>query len=182
MLNKSVARRYAEAFFSIAKESGKIDEFQDELGKIVQTIEEVPDLKEYFAHPLSPVKGKKEIAKQIFSSAMSPLALNFLLLVLDKKRQDYLGMIYNEYVDMADESRNITKAELISAMPISDDDLSALSDNLSRSSGKTVQLRVSVDPSIIGGLKIRLGDKVIDASIAKKLEMLKRSLQTAKIS
>ncbi len=90
--------------------------------------------------------------------------------------------INNEFVDMADESRNITKADLISVMPISDDDLNTLSDNLSRSSGKTVQLKVSVDPSIIGGLKIRLGDKVIDASIAKKLEMLKRSLQTAKIS
>lgn len=101
---------------------------------------------------------------------------------MDKKRQDYLELIYNEFVDMADESRNITKADLISAMPISDDDLNTLSDNLSRSSGKTVQLKVSVDPSIIGGLKIRLGDKVIDASIAKKLEMLKRSLQTAKIS
>ncbi len=182
MLNKSVARRYAEAFFSIAQEAGKIDEYQDELGKIVQTIEDIPDLKAYFAHPLLPAKEKKEIAKQVFGSAVSPLALNFLLLILDKKRQDYLGLINKEYVDMADLSRNITKAELISAMPISDEDLNTLSDNLSRSSGTTVQLRVSVDPSIIGGLKIRLGDKVIDASIAKKLEMLKRSLQTAKIS
>ncbi len=182
MLNKSVARRYAEAFFSIAREAGKIDDYQNELGKIVQTIEDIPDLKEYFAHPLLPAKEKKEIAKQVFSSAVSPLALNFLLLVLDKKRQDYLDLIYKEYVDMADESRNIQKAELISAMPISDEDMKNLSDNLTRSTGKTVQLKVSVDPSIIGGVKIRLGDKVIDASIAKKLEMLKRSLQTAKIS
>ncbi|MDD4775050.1 MAG: F0F1 ATP synthase subunit delta [Syntrophomonas sp.] len=182
MLNKSVARRYAEAFFSIAREAGKIDEYQNELGKIVQTIEEIPDLKEYFAHPLLPAKDKKEIAKQVFSSAVSPLTLNFLLLVLDKKRQNYLELINNQYVEMADESRNIKKAELISAMPISDQDVKTLADNLTRSTGKTIQLDVSIDPSIIGGVKIRMGDKIIDASIAKKLEMLKKNLQTAKIS
>lgn len=182
MLNKSVARRYAEAFFSIAREAGKIDDYQNELGKIVQTIEEIPDLKEYFAHPLLPAKDKKEVAKQVFGSAVSPLALNFFLLVLDKKRQNYLELIFKQYVDMADESRNIKKAELISAMPISDEDVKTLSENLTRSTGSTIQLDVSIDPSIIGGVKIRMGDKIIDASIAKKLEMLKKSLRTAKIS
>lgn len=182
MLNKSVARRYAEAFFSIAREAGKIDDYQNELGKIVQTIEEIPDLKEYFAHPLLPAKDKKEIAKKVFDTAVSPLTLNFLLLVLDKKRQNYLGLIYNQYVEMADESRNIKKAELISAMPISDEDVKTLSENLTRSTGSTIQLDVSIDPSIIGGVKIRMGDKIIDASIAKKLELLKKSLRTAKIS
>ena len=182
MLNKSVARRYAEAFFSIAREAGKIDDYQNELGKIVQTIEEVADLKQYFAHPLSPTKDKKEIAKQLFASEVSSVTLNFLLLVLDKKRQTYLELIYKEYVDMADESRNIKKAELISAMAVSDEDIQTLSETLSKSTGKTIQLKLSVDPSMIGGVKIRMGDKIIDASVAKKLEMLKKNLKTAKIS
>ena len=68
MLNKSVARRYAEAFFSIAQEASKIDDYQTELGKIVQSIEEIEGLKEYFAHPLVPTKEKKELRSKLFAS------------------------------------------------------------------------------------------------------------------
>jgi len=182
MLNKSVARRYAEAFFSIAREANKMDEFSAELGKIVQTIKETEGLGEYFAHPLVPAKEKKELANKLFAQAVSPMTLNFLLLVIDKKRETYLELIHQEYEDMADDSRNIKKAELISAMPVSDQDVQILADNLSRSTGKTIKLDLSVDPTMIGGLKIRVGDKIIDASVAKKLEMLKKNLTAAKIS
>jgi F-type H+-transporting ATPase subunit delta len=182
MLNKSVARRYAEAFFSIAREADKIDDYQQELQKVVQIIQDTEALKDYFAHPLIPTKEKKEIANQLFAKMISTVTLNFLQLVLDKKRESYFELIYKEYEEMADESRNIKKAELISAMPVSDDDLKTLSDTLSRSTGKTIQLQLVIDPAIIGGVKIRMGDKIIDASVAKKLEMLKKSLKTAKIS
>lgn len=66
MLNKSVARRYAEAFFSIAQDNSKIDEFQEELEKVVAKINEVENLKAYFAHLLIPAKEKKEVAKKYF--------------------------------------------------------------------------------------------------------------------
>jgi F-type H+-transporting ATPase subunit delta len=177
MLNKSVARRYAEAFFSIARETNKIDDYQAELGTIVQSIKETEGLGEYFAHPLVPAREKKELAQ-----AVSPLTLNFFLMVIDKKRETYLEVIHQEYADMADESRNIKKAQLISAMPVSEQDVQNLADNLSRSTGKTIKLDLSVDPAIIGGLKIRIGDKIIDASVTKKLEMLKKNLTAAKIS
>jgi F-type H+-transporting ATPase subunit delta len=182
MLNKSVARRYAEAFFSIAREASKVDEYQSELGKIVQSIEEIDGLKQYFAHPLVPAKDKKDVANKLFASAVSPVTLNFLLLVLDKKRETYLEIIYNEYVAMADESHGIKKAELISAMAVSDEAVDALAKTLSISTGKTIQLKLSIDPALLGGVKIRMGDKIIDASVAKKLEMLKKNLKTAKIS
>ena len=182
MLNKSVARRYAEAFFSIAREADKVDDYQAELGSIVQSIKETEGLGEYFAHPLAPAKEKKELANKLFAQVVSPMTLNFLLLVIDKKRETYLELIHQEYEDMADDSRNIKKAELISAMPVSDQDVQILADNLSRSTGKTIKLDLSVDPTMIGGLKIRVGDKIIDASVAKKLEMLKKNLTAAKIS
>jgi len=182
MLNKSVARRYAEAFFSIAQEAGKIDDYQTELANIVQSIEEVEGLKQYFAHPLVPNLEKKDVAKQLFSSKVSAVTLNFLLMVLDKKRQTYLEVIFKEYEEMADESRNIKKAELISAMPVSDEDVKSLAETLSSSTGKTIQLELTIDPAMLGGVKIRMGDKIIDASVAKKLEMLKKNLKAAKIS
>jgi len=182
MLNKSVARRYAEAFFSSAREANKIDDYQAELGMVVQSIKQTEGLGEYFAHPLIPAREKKELATKIFAQKVSPLTLNFFLMVIDKKRENYLEIIHQEYEDMADESRNIRKAELISAMPVSEQDVQTLADNLSRSTGKTIKLDLTVDPTMIGGLKIRIGDKIIDASVTKKLEMLKKNLTAAKIS
>jgi F-type H+-transporting ATPase subunit delta len=182
MLNKSVARRYAEAFFSIAQEANKIADYQVELGQIVQAIKETEGLNDYFAHPLIPTKEKKNIAQQLFANSVSPITLNFLMLVLDKKRQTYLELIFHQYEEMADESRNIKKAELISAMPVPEAEISTLADMLSKSTGKTIQLKITIDPVLLGGIKIRMGDKIIDASVAKKLEMLKKNLKQAKIS
>ncbi|NLB52715.1 MAG: F0F1 ATP synthase subunit delta [Syntrophomonadaceae bacterium] len=182
MLNKSVARRYAEAFFSIAREAEKIDEFQLELQAVVDTIKEVENLQEYFSHLLIPAKEKKEIAAKIFKGKISPMTLNFLMMVLDKRRQAYLESILEEYKDMANEVKNITKADLISAQEVPEVEVKSLQEKLSASTGKTVQLKQTVDPSLLGGIKIRIGDQIMDGTIAKKLEMLKTQLKQAKIS
>ncbi|MEN6351486.1 MAG: ATP synthase F1 subunit delta [Syntrophomonas sp.] len=182
MLNKSVARRYAEAFFSIAREANKIDDFQQELEKIVATIDQTENLKEYFAHLLIPAKAKKEVATKIFGNAVSQLTLNFLLMIIDKRRENYIGVITEEYKDMADESRNITKADLIAAVNVPDEDIKTLADKLSASMGRTVQLKLKVDQSLIGGLKLKIGDQIIDGTVAKRLQMLRNKLIQAKIS
>jgi len=182
MLNKSVARRYAEAFFSIAQESRKIDDYQRELEYIVKTIDKTEDLKEYFNHLLIPTKEKKEVARKIFAKQVSRMTLNFLLMIIDKRRESYIGLIAEEYKEIADETRNITKAELFSAKEVSDQEISDLAKRLSAATGKTVQLKPMVDPSLLGGVKIRIGDQIIDGTVAKKLEMLKEKMKQAKIS
>lgn len=182
MLNRSVARRYAEAFFSIAQEQNKIDQFQQELEKLVQVIEETENLKEYLAHLLVPANEKKEMVAKIFTDQISSTTLNFLNVLIDKRREAYITTIAVEYRDMADESRNIAKADLIAAQEVSEEDVKMLAEKLSVSMGKTVQLKVSVDPSLLGGVKIRLGDQIIDGTVAKKLAMLKEQLKQVKIS
>jgi len=181
MLNMSVARRYAEAFFSIARDTNKIDEYQQELEKIVATIKETDQLEEYLTHLLIPAKDKKELIGQIFAGQVSPLTLNFVMMIIDKRRGNYIGVITEKYRDMADESRNIAKAELVAAREIPEDEIKSLAEKLSASSGKTVQLVVKVDPSLLGGIKIRMGDRIIDGTVAKKLEMMKSQLKQAKI-
>ena len=182
MLNRSVARRYAEAFFSIAQEQNKIDQYQQELEKLVQVIEETENLKEYLAHLLIPAKEKKEIVAKIFTGQISDTTLNFLNVLIDKRREAYLTAVVLEFKDMADEFRNIAKADLVTAQEVSEEDVKMLAEKLSASIGKTVQLKVSVDPALLGGVKIRLGDQIIDGTVAKKLEMLKEQLKQVKIS
>ncbi|WP_054693584.1 F0F1 ATP synthase subunit delta [Syntrophomonas palmitatica] len=181
MLNRSVARRYAEAFFSIARDNNKIDEFQQELEKVVATIKEVDNLEDYLSHLLVPAKEKKDVINKVFAGHISPLTMNFIMMVIDKRRETYLEVITEEYKEMADESRNITKAELVAAKEVPEEEVKTLAEKLSASSGKTVKLQVKVDPALIGGVKIRMGDRIIDGSVAKKLEMLKTQLKQAKI-
>ncbi len=182
MLNKSVARRYAEAFFSIAREAGKVDEYQQELELVVRTVDESELLQEYFAHLLIPAKEKKEVANKIFSGDISQATLNFISIIIDKKREAYLALITEQYTEMADEQRNILKAEMYSAREIPESDVQDLAEKLSASTGKTVQLKPMVDPSLLGGIKVRIGDQIVDATVAKKLEMLKNAMKQAKIS
>lgn len=182
MLNKSVARRYAEAFFSIAQDHSKIDEYQQELELIVETIKGSDDLKQYLDHLLIPAKDKKENITKIFGNHVSQITLNFLLMIIDKRREAYIESIVEEYKELADISRNIAKADLITAQEVSEEEVNTLAQKLSASTGKTVHLKQTVDPSLIGGVKIRIGDQIIDGTVAKKLEMLKSQLLQVKIS
>lgn len=182
MLNKSVARRYAEAFFSIAREREKIDQFQADMEQVLRALDEVEHLREYFSHLLIPAKDKKDVAQKLFADDLAQETMNFIFIIIDKRREAYFEAIYEEYVDMADESRNIKKAELFTATELSEEDLEELTKNLSHSLGKTVQLQTRVDPSLLGGVKVRIGDQIIDGTVAKKLEMLQEDLKQAKIS
>jgi len=182
MLNKSVGRRYAEAFFAIAQEQKKIDEFQTELGEVVDIIMSNEDLKAFMFHVLVPPQEKKNILSQLFASRVSASTLHFLNLVMDKRRADHLGVIFDEYQAMADESKNVLKAEVTSAKHVNELDLVELENTLSEATGKKVRVKLTVDPSLIGGVKVRIGDRVIDASVVKKLDMLKSSLKRVKIS
>ena len=180
MLNK-VLPGVTPALHSMAG-AGKVDQFQQELEKVVQIISETEHLQEYFDHLLIPPKEKKELIDKIFADQVSSLTLNFLSMIIDKRRGNYIALIVDEYKVMADETRNITKAELISAREVSEEDIKILAEKLSASTGKTVQLKLQVDPSLLGGVKIRMGDQVIDATVAKRLDMLKEQLKQVKIS
>jgi F-type H+-transporting ATPase subunit delta len=168
MLNKSVARRYAEAFFSIAREAKQVDEFELELDKVMEIIEGTENLKDYLAHLLIPAKAKKEVIGKIFAGNISQVTLNFLMMIIDKRREAYIPVIVEEYKELADEARNIMKAQLISAQEVSADEMKVLAEKLSVSTGKTVQLQQTVDPALIGGIKIRMQDQIIDATVAKR--------------
>jgi len=182
MLNKSVARRYAEALFLIAKQENKIDEYQGELEKFVAIFNDTPNLKEYLSHLLIPAADKKKVVLENFAAGLSPVVVNFIQLLIDKRRESYIEVILEEYVEMAEISRGVRTAELFSAQEVDESVMAALVDKLSKATGKTVRLKVSVDPSLVGGIKLKVGDQVIDGTVAKKLQLLKEDLRKIRIS
>ena len=176
MLENAVARRYAQAFFTIAQENNLVDKLEAELKIVVDAINDSVELKKVMDHQLvSPVE-KKAIIDKVFSQEISETAINFLDVVIDKYRATYIMAVYDEFVLYANESRNMADAQVKAAVELTDADLENLKANLAAATGKTIRLQPQVDPGLIGGVMVRIGDKVIDGSIAAKLERLKENL------
>ena len=106
---------------------------------------------------LIPAKEKKKIVNKIFAGQVSQVTLNFLLTITEKRREVYIPAIVEEYKKLADDHRNVIKAELYSAREMPETEIEFLAEKLSASTGKTVHLISRVDPTLIGGLKVRVG-------------------------
>lgn len=176
MLENAVARRYAQAFFAIAKGNNSIDKFELELKSIVDTINSNIELKKVINHQLVTPEEKKAIINAIFSEQISEITLNFINVIVDKYRATYIPAVYDEFVTYANQARNMTDAEVRTAAELSASDIENIKDNLAKVTGKIVRLKAKVDPDLIGGAVVRIGDKVIDGSLAGKLQKLKENL------
>lgn len=176
MLENAIARRYASALFDLALEQGKIDDFEKELETVIKTVESSPELAAVLDNQLMEAYIKKDVVHQIFTGQVSDTTVDFLKVVLDKRREMYLKDIYNYFVAAANESRNLRDAEVVSARELTEADLAQVRAKLEQMTGKTIRLKSRVDQSIIGGLVVRIGDKIIDGSVTKRLELLKETL------
>ncbi|NPV26701.1 MAG: F0F1 ATP synthase subunit delta [Firmicutes bacterium] len=181
MLNESVARRYAAAFFAIAQERNELGRLEHELELVVGTLKSDPQLVRLFTHKLISPSDKKAMLKELFAGQVSPITMNFLNLLIDKKREGHLENILKQFVEMANEARNITDASVVSAIELSYEDQKDLQERLSKLTGKNIRLKTSVDPKLIGGIVIRVGDRVLDGSLIKRLHVLKNNLMKAQL-
>jgi len=176
MLENAVARRYAQAFFAIAQERDLVDKLEAELKTVVDTVNENKELKLVIDHQLISPEEKKAIVDKIFSQEVSEITVNFLDVVIDKYRASYIPAIYEEFVTYANNARNMADALVKTSTTLSDADLAIIKEKLAAVTGKTIRLQSEVDPGLIGGVVVRIGDKVIDGSIAGRLEKLKENL------
>ena len=181
MLDQKVARRYAEAVFALAKEQNQIDLYQQQLNLVLDSLEAVPEFKSYFYNFIVPVEEKKDILKKIFQQDLSENLLNFLFLLVDKRREANLAGIAAEFADIADESRNIKKADLYTAAEIPKKELKALETRLNKATGKKILLNPHVDPALLGGIKLRIGDRIVDATLKKRLQLLNAAMKKKQV-
>ncbi len=176
MLEKAVARRYAQAFFAIAREKNLVDKLEAELKTVVDTINDNLELKRVMDHQLVSPEEKKAIIDKVLAQEISEITINFLSIVIEKYRATYIPAIYEEFVNYANESRNMVDAQVKSAVELTDADLSTIKAKLAAVTGKTVRVQAVVDPGLLGGVTVRIGDKVIDGSLAARLNKLKDNL------
>jgi F-type H+-transporting ATPase subunit delta len=173
-----LARRYAKAIFTVGQEQGKYEEYNDVLSGLAGLFDTNPEVVDALTNPLYPLDVREKVmAGMIGSMEVDSVMGNFLSLLVQKKRAGILPEIAEEYSTMVDEEKNISHGSVISAVELSDELRQSVQATLEKLTGKKVELSVSVDPSIIGGIIAKVGDLVLDGSIKTQLAGLKDSIK-----
>lgn len=176
MLENAIARRYASAFFNLAQERNALDQFEAELQTVVDVIAANAELKAVIDDQLMAADLKKGIIEDVFAGQVSNVTIDFVKVVMDKRRENYLADMYTSFVNLANSARNIQDAEVTAAHPLTDAEMEGLQVQLAKLTGKTIRLKTTVKPEIVGGIIVRIGDQVIDGSVTRRLEILKETL------
>lgn len=176
MKSSPVVKRYALSLVEVGQETGTLDQLERELRQVVEAIATHRELDETLRHPGVPVDRKKELLKSIFGDRLSSYLQNFLFVLLDKKRAGLLPQILADFLIEANWVRGLEVAHVETARPLADDTQQRLAEALSKAMGRRVTLEVRLNPELIGGLRVRIGDRVLDSSLITQLESLRRTL------
>ena len=178
MITNAIARRYAKALVQLGAEEGAVERFNSELAAFTATLADNPPLNALFKSPASGIEAKREILKDLLGRlALSGTSANFLQLLLDKSRLGLLPEIAECYSGFADELSGVIRPTLASGLPLDEKQVEEIRLALEKSTGKKVVLKVDVDPSLIGGVVTKIGDKLFDGSVRTQLDKIEDILQ-----
>lgn len=178
---KLVSKRYASGLFEAGLELNKSDEFKEEALFIKKVLSQEPDLKAVLEHPKIGKDEKKTILSNIFKDSISKEMLNFLYIVVDKRRERYIEDMFDYYMYLYNEEHNIVEATAITAVPMDEKEKKKLTVILSNKTGKSVKVKNVVKEDILGGVMLRIENKVMDGTVKGQLESLERSLKGMKV-
>ncbi|CAM4166307.1 F0F1 ATP synthase subunit delta [Lederbergia lenta] len=176
MSQNIVAERYALALFTLAKEQNLVQDLLAEMQTVKKVITENPSFITLLASPKLTLHEKKNVLKDVFSK-VSPVVANTLMLLLDSHRQEEMANVAEAYIDLANEENGIEDAIVYSARPLTSDESQAISASFAAKVGKrSLNIENIVDSNLLGGLKIRIGNRIFDGSLRGKLDRLERTL------
>ncbi len=169
------ARRYAQAVFEIASESGELERWLDDLTQLADSITN-EEFRQTLSAPRISMSQKEALIRESLGSSVGALALNLMALLASRGLVDMLPGIADRFQEMLDAHQGVERAEVVSAVSLSVDQQRYVTQMLNDLSGKDVRLTSRVDADILGGLVIRVGDKVMDGSARARLQNMRREL------
>lgn len=176
MSTKAIADRYASALLSEAAAQGIEEAVLADLLQVRQTADASADLRMLFRSPIIEWWRKKTIVKEVFGNVLRPLTLTFLQLVIEKGRERFYREIIQSYSDLLDQRKNVLRITVDAAVELDAATRERVKQTITARTGKTVEASYAVDPSLIGGMKIAIGDQVYDGSLQHQLNELRTTL------
>ncbi len=168
-------RRYAEAAFEIARRDGTLDAWLASLERAVAVTRD-PRVAGVVDSPAIPFAARREILERLFADELEPPARNLVLLLAQRGRLGSLPAVTGQFRSLLHRERGIVGARVASAVPLEPAELQAIAAHVQEMTGSQVDLSTTVDPELIGGVTVRVGDRLIDASVRGSLERLREQL------
>lgn len=180
-MDKLICDKYAQALFELAKEQDKCLPVEESVNYLLDAVSANPDFGRLLSHPGIDGDEKMRVIKSILKDPDKDLE-GFIALVFARGRGDIIKGIFESYTELSRQYRNVVCAEIVSAVPLTEDRLKRIVDVLEKKLGKTVEPDVRVDSSLIGGLKITVCGHMINSTIKSRLDELKSLLESSKTS
>ncbi len=176
MADDALIDGYAQALFAVANAEGVLSKVEDELYAFGKALGQHTDLREALTDAALPAENKKAVVHDVLGDRANPVTVSLLGFVIDAGRAREIPKIVEELARMASAEREHALAEVRSAVELTAQQRERLAKALSQATGREVDVKVVVDPSVIGGVVARVGDEVFDGSIANRLEDAKQAL------
>ncbi len=175
MSESKIARVYAAALYQAAEEEGRVERVRHDLAEFVKATESSSTLRRFFvAEEILDVRKKEALLE--LTEGGDELVRNFLRLLVDKNRETELEGAYRAFVELVEQAQGLIHVEVVTAVPLTPALQEALRAKIESSLKKTVELTLTVDKEILGGLRLRIGDRIADASVRHRLEQLRELL------
>jgi F-type H+-transporting ATPase subunit delta len=175
----AVITGYAQALFAVARAEGVLPKVEDELYAFGKAIEQQTELRESLTDAALPAENKRALVQDLVGGKAHPVTVSLVWFVINAGRARELPKIVDELARMASQQREHALAEVRTAVDLSAAQRERLAQALSRATGRQIDVKVVVDPSVVGGVIARVGDEVFDGSVASKLEDAKQALGSA---
>jgi len=176
-VSQAAARVYAKALFDIGVETGSVGQIYDDLHAVHNALNGLdPDLRTFFYLPRLRREDKRRILNLAFEGKISRTVLGVLHVLVDKRRESLLDNIVDEFDRYKDVNENRVQARVVSATKLDDDLREALRSALEQRTRKSVVLTETVDPEVLGGLRVNVGDRVLDGTLRRSLQDMRRNL------
>lgn len=180
MTDSVVADRYAQALVGTISDLNELDRIDAEINLVGKLLETDVTFKRFFLSPRVPQSDKKALIRKVFSELICADVLHLIYLIIDKHRENITTKIAKRFSALADELKGVEAGTVITAVEMHDDEFKLLEAKVQKFSGRKITLEREVDPSLIGGIILWLGNHVIDGSIRYRLDCIRRDLLEVK--
>jgi F-type H+-transporting ATPase subunit delta len=175
---EEIAQVYARSLFQVAKEHGVLDEVREQLGQFAQALNDNRELAVFFFSPYFSTEEKKDGLRRLIDGAES-IFMNFLEALLERHRMPAIFRIRTRYEELWDDENQLLEVEVTSAIALDQSTVRSIGDRIGEQTGNKVDLTSVVDPDILGGIILRVGNSILDASIRSRLNQLRKQVAQA---